>query len=359
MNCPKCGEYNPIGTVICGNCGSSMSAHSEDMLGDAVSLFVRGQMYGSNKEYNKALSYFLKSAEMGYSGAYREIGDIYYYGYGVTVDYFEAAKWYQKAVDEYEAFGSTYENLAVMYRYGKGVAEDFNKSLRFYRLAIEFYKTPSLFSDTISLESAEALGSLYESAPDGIRSFNLSIQYYEQAAELDSENPTIYTKLGMAYGKGIGRPINYEKAFRFYKKAVEYGCEDGEVYFNLAELYQNGKGGDTNEYYARDYYKKAITLGYKQAEASLEELLQRMQKEREERQAALAQLQARLAESEANRPSEQEEWRRRLTRTCPRCGRNSGHPIGEFEKKASIGFWGFASRMWGKSYKCDVCDYRW
>ena len=56
---------------------------------------------------------------------------------------------------------------------------------------------------------------------------------------------------------------------------------------------------------------------------------------------------------------EKEEWRQRLTRTCPRCGRHTGHPINEFEKKLSISFWGFASSKWGKSYKCDCCKYMW
>ena len=87
--------------------------------------------------------------------------------------------------------------------------------------------------------------------------------------------------------------------------------------------------------------------------------LQKMQRDREESKAALAKLQAMVAESEARMPSVEEERRNRLTRNCPRCGHKSGHPINEFEKKASIGFWGFASSKWGKSYKCDACGYMW
>lgn len=353
MNCPKCGDYNPSGTVFCGNCGCSMAEHSVDPTKGKIQYFTEGLILSGGEKYCEALDCFLKSAELGYSGAYIEVGNIYYYGKGVATDYHEALKWYQKAADELES--EAYEKLAEIYHYGKGVDKDLVKATGYYNRAIEYYKN---CLESSSAEQAEKLGNIYEKAPEGIRSYNMALQCYEVAASVGSENATIYEKLGLAYGKGVGRPINCEKAFTFCKKAIEYGCENGEVYFIAAELYQNGKGGERNKYFSRSYYQKAVDLGHTAAATALEQLQLKMQKEREESKAALSEIQARAAASESVLP-EKEEWRRRLTRTCPRCGKHSGHPLSELGKKASIGFWGFASRKWGKSYECDCCGYMW
>lgn len=354
MNCPKCGEYNPDGTVICGNCRCSLSGHLQPKAKDKISYYTEGQMLCSNEQYGEALDCFLKSAELGYSGAYRDLGDIYYYGKGVAVNYSEAAKWYQKAVDEYAAFGETYENLAVLYRDGKGVNEDLDKAIELYKNAIEFHKTTAVWNGgTISLESAEALGRIYESAPKGIRSYNLSLQYYEQAVELGSENIAIstYRTLAEAYGEGIGRPVDNKKAEKYYRKVIALDGNDGEAHYKLATIYHRTIDEGGNVYFAEAYYRKALELGCKDAQKGYNEVMAIRQKSKD----YLRELQSRTSEP----VDEKTEWRRRLTRTCPRCGRNSGHPIGEFEKKASVGFWGFGSRMWGKSYKCDCCDYMW
>ena len=358
MNCPKCGEYNPSGTMYCGNCRCSLSEYIEDTPKDPISYYLEGTTFYSEGQYEKALAYFLKSVELGYDGAYCDIGDIYNYGKGVAVDYCEAVKWYQKAIDEKAATADTYEKLATMYRYGKGVDANIDAAIKLYEWAIklhkhtfEFYKPSSSMSD-IAMENAEALGRIYETAPDGIKSYNLALQYYEQAVELGSEDVSICERLGLAYAKGIGRPIDYEKAVRFLNVAINHSCENGEVYYLAAVCYHYGKGVDENDNTAKWYYKKALDRGYSQAEVGYKEIEEIQQKRR-------AELDAKLAELDANKPDEKEEWRRRLTRTCPRCGRHSGHPINELEKKVSIGFWGFASSKWGKSYKCDACNYMW
>lgn len=343
MNCPRCGKDNPYGTAICGHCGFSIADHKKKQ----EQYYHLGEEFRKENKYLAAIEAYTTAARLGSSVSLLRLGDIYYQGSGVDVNYQEAAKYYILALKQ----GHSYANgrLAKMYQYGHGFEQDYYKAIALYKKSIEWMDT----------SAAENLGILYETAPDGLRSYNLAIMCYEKAVQMNSENGTIYGKLGHAYGKGIGRPINFEKAFQFYNKAIELGCNDGEVYFNLAELYREGKGGSQNEYFAKDYYKKAVGLGYKQAEAALEALLQKMQRDREESKAALARLQAMVAENEARMPSVEEERRNRLTRNCPRCGHKSGHPINEFEKKASIGFWGFASSKWGKSYKCDACGYMW
>lgn len=364
MNCPKCGDYNPSGTLICGNCGCSLNKAPQD----DVSLRIRNEVDGDNlaiaKRYAEALACYLKAVELGSTVVDYKIGDIYYNGVGVETNYSEAAKWYQKELSKSRPAVSAYENMSIMYRYGRGVEKDIDKSNELYKKAIERAKESLKFAmeyagrDLAAIEAA-TLGRLYENGPEGIKSNGLALEYYEKAAEMNSQSAEVtkrlilaYEKLGLAYAKGVGRPVDHKKAARFLEVAINRTSTNGEVYFLAADLYHHGKGVDENDHIAKMYYRKAMERGYSQAEAGYKEI-EEIQRKRK------AELDATLARLDANKPDEKEEWRRRLTRTCPRCGRNSGHPIGEFEKKASIGFWGFGSRLWGKSYKCDVCDYRW
>ena len=364
MNCPKCGDYNPSGTITCGNCGHSLSESPKSNVSLMVKYEVDAFNFKTAERYAEALECYLKAAELGSTSVYEKIGDLYYNGLGVETNYSEAIKWYQKELERSRPAVSAYENTAIMYRYGRGVEKDLDKSNELYKKAIERAKESLKFSleyagmDMAAIDTA-TLGRLYENGPEGIKSNGLALEYYEKAAEMNSQSAEVtkllilaYEKIGLAYAKGVGRPIDHKKAAKFLEVAINRTSTNGEVYFLAADLYHHGKGVDENDYIAKMYYRKAIDRGYSQAEAGYKEIEEIQRKRR-------AELDATLARLDANKPDEKEEWRRRLTRTCPRCGRNSGHPIGEFEKKASIGFWGFGSRLWGKSYKCDCCDYRW
>lgn len=364
MNCPKCGDYNPSGTITCGNCGYSLNKPAQN----DISLIIRKEAEGDNlkiaKRYSEALACYLKAVELGSTDSNCRIGDIYYNGLGVEINYSEAAKWYQKELSKSRPAVGACVNMSIMYRYGRGIEKDIDKANELHKKAFEDAMHYFKFATENGLEDlaaihAQHLGKLYENGPEGMKSNGLALEYYEKAAEINTQSADAlqhlvlaYEKIGLAYAKGVGRPIDHKKAARFLEVPINHTCTNGEVYFLAADLYHHGKGVDENDYIAKMYYRKAIDRGYSQAEAGYKEI-EEIQRKRK------AELDATLARLDANKPDEKEEWRRRLTRTCPRCGRNSGHPIGEFEKKASIGFWGFGSRLWGKSYKCDVCDYRW
>lgn len=114
----------------------------------------------------------------------------------------------------------------------------------------------------------------------------------------------------------------------------------------LGVMYADGKSVEMSYARAEAYFLKAINLGNEQARSNYEKI-------RKQKWAYG------LLEKENRKAREQAEWRERLTRQCPRCGRNTGHPLNEFEKKMSVSFWGYASSKWGKTYKCDACDYMW
>jgi TPR repeat protein len=63
-----------------------------------------------------------KRAAAGDAAAQNNLGDRYYYGNGVSVDYAQSLAWYRKAADQGNAAGQA--NLAYMYSHGRGVSED-------------------------------------------------------------------------------------------------------------------------------------------------------------------------------------------------------------------------------------------
>jgi TPR repeat protein len=96
-----------------------------------------GDMYyyghGVSRDYSEAASWYRGAAEKGSALAQSTLGDIYYYGRGVPQDYVEAVKWWQLAADQGVAVAQL--NLSVMYANGDGVAQDYVKAHLYANLA--------------------------------------------------------------------------------------------------------------------------------------------------------------------------------------------------------------------------------
>jgi uncharacterized protein len=61
------------------------------------------------------------------------LGDMYYFGRGVTQDYGEAVKWYKLAAAQGDA--SAQYNFGLMYANGQGVAQDYVIAHMWFNLA--------------------------------------------------------------------------------------------------------------------------------------------------------------------------------------------------------------------------------
>jgi TPR repeat protein len=72
-------------------------------------------------------------AEEGDAAGQFELGDIYYKGKGVPLDYDEALKWYRKAADQGDAEAQF--ALGGMYSQGQGVPKDYTKAYVFFNIA--------------------------------------------------------------------------------------------------------------------------------------------------------------------------------------------------------------------------------
>lgn len=95
--------------------------------GDAISQFYLAEIYagyGDPMAYRSkfgtsdpsALKWYRAAAESGVARAQTEIGDMYYNGHNVTVNYDEAAKWYRYAAEQGEP--DAQEKLGGMYLSG-------------------------------------------------------------------------------------------------------------------------------------------------------------------------------------------------------------------------------------------------
>ena len=73
----------------------------------AEELFLQGVQYDMREEYEEAIEYFLKAADLGYVNAQYVLGWKYHFGDGIEQDYEEAAKYYQLAADQGHALAQT------------------------------------------------------------------------------------------------------------------------------------------------------------------------------------------------------------------------------------------------------------
>ena len=179
--------------------------------GDMEAQFKLGQYYYDRalvekKYYERAVLWYKKSADQGYSLAQACLGDCYCKGKGVEQDYKEAIAWYKKAADQ----GSNKARVCLgdCYREGKGVEQD-NKE---------------------------------------------AITWYKKAA--DQGYGSAQARLGDCYYNGIGINQNYEQAVCWYKKAAEAWHIKAQVM--LAECYYQGIGVEQNYQEAYDLLKDII-----------------------------------------------------------------------------------------------------
>ncbi len=93
------------------------------ILEKALPRIIDRQFIGSEKQQTKGM------------GAQFNLGEMYYFGKGVALDYRQAVYWYRKAADQGYANGQS--NLGFMYGNGKGVALDDKQAVYWYRKAAD------------------------------------------------------------------------------------------------------------------------------------------------------------------------------------------------------------------------------
>ena len=95
--------------------------------------------YYNAKNYSKAFEFAQKACDLNNAGGCYNLGQIYYFGYGVEKDFFKAVEFYQQACDMKEAAGCF--NLGGLYLNGDGVEKDTIKAARSNRIRSNCFST--------------------------------------------------------------------------------------------------------------------------------------------------------------------------------------------------------------------------
>ena len=81
---------------------------------------------GFAKDYEKAATWMLKSAEQGNAAAQNIVGDMYYQGKGFLLNTRRAFQWYEKSASQ--GYAEAYCNLGDLYYRGYGTKKDYVKA---------------------------------------------------------------------------------------------------------------------------------------------------------------------------------------------------------------------------------------
>jgi TPR repeat protein len=105
-------------------------------------------------KYDDALKLWLEQANTGDAEAQTMVGEFYEQGMGVSQDYAEAARWYEKAADQ--DFSRAQLNLAYLYEQGLGVERDAARAVNLYRRGTGIKDDDLVFKSELLAERAES-----------------------------------------------------------------------------------------------------------------------------------------------------------------------------------------------------------
>lgn len=177
-----------------------------------------------HKDLTKAKKAFELAANSGNSEAHLRLGDMYYYGQSVPIDYNKAKYHYEIACEK--------ENSEAFIRLG-----DFYYNDRFkdYKMAKKYYK---LAAQRDNPDALLFLGNLYHDGKRVKQDFSKSRKYYEKAAFL--KNSDAILQLGNLYFYGEGVEKNYKIARKLYEDAANFN--NNTAFLCLGNIYNDGKG---------------------------------------------------------------------------------------------------------------------
>jgi localization factor PodJL len=122
--------------------------------------------------------------------------------------------------------------IGVRYAEGKGVTSNFDEAAKWYDRAAQAGVIPAVFR----------LGTLYEKGLSVKKDIDTARRYYMQAAERG--NAKAMHNLAVLDADGDGKGANYKNAAQWFRKAADRGVADSQ--FNLGILYARGIGVEQN-----------------------------------------------------------------------------------------------------------------
>lgn len=186
----------------------------------AQSLYKRGCLRYSKKDYAEAVRLFTQAAQQKHTGAQYLLGLCYDLGQGVKVNRETAFAWYCKAANQGHA--PAQNNVGLCFQHGYGTRKDASRAYEWYSKA--------------------------------------AVQGYAAAQN----------NLGLCYQEAQGVGKDDIKAFEWYRKAALQ--QYAEAQYRLGRCYEHGCGVRINKNAAAKWYQKALMQGYNKAKKALQNL---------------------------------------------------------------------------------------
>lgn len=202
------------------------NVEANDLLGDC---YYWGR--GVEVDYPTSYEYYLFAAENGHARDQYDVGYALQYGKGIAKNITEAVYWYKQSAEQGCKYGQFW--LAQCYWHGTGVEENREIAAKYYLQAYENgyhdagYKLVECYNDGIGINK------------------NTIKDFLEKWIILDEENNDDFLfTLGEMYFYGNLVEKDYAKAVKCFEKAKD-GCEY-HMYYHLAECYFYGLGVERN-----------------------------------------------------------------------------------------------------------------
>lgn len=261
-------------------------------------------LYIGMEEYEKALLWARKGAQLGDGNALNSLGRIYNEGLGVDVDHKKGLKWFEDAA---KAGDADSQNICGnIYHDADFVEHDPEKSFNYYQMAAAqghgygMWNLGTCYMDGDGTAKNLALGEEWirkaadagiEEAIDAVKEvFDKPLEENDLDAELqkaqeaydngdyetaggiwqnwaEQGNADAQFYLGVLYENGYGVAKNDKEAVKWYRKAAEQG--DTAAQYNLGLMYQNGSGVNQSDKEAAKWYRKAAEQGDADAQMNL------------------------------------------------------------------------------------------
>ena len=265
-----------------------------------------------------ALDYYHQAAAHGEVEAMVALGDLYFNGQGVEIDFDLAYYWYEKAANTGEGNPEAFKHVGMAYHAGWGRDVDFDKAREYFEKALEagnddvlfllgrvyydtedyatamkYFKRAAVDGNEFQNNAEDRLGDMYRFGEGVKQDLDEAVSWYKKGAEhgnddsmcslgymylneegiwsdeaqaaywnlqaAKQENVIAMDNMGFHYSRGIGVEQDYVAAMAWYKKVAEAGRSSSME--EIGDLYYFGKGVEQDYSLAKEWYEKAIMAG--------------------------------------------------------------------------------------------------
>ena len=195
------------------------------------------------------------AADQGYALAENDLGYLYDYGIGTSVNHKRATELYHRAAEHGNVTAQV--NLGICYEYGRMVNKNIPKAVRYYTMAAESGNEKAKKAlRRLNAPLPEPKPKQQDSGPSTkLSEAELPVGFDSLLERANKGDVDAVFRIGTRYADGSGVPHDYSKAAEWYEMAANRGHAQAQN--NLGVLYHDGKGVAQDYRKAREWYEKA------------------------------------------------------------------------------------------------------